>query len=338
MVRPSAFFFCTARGKVVSLPATVMASHEKLNQIIASYPRIVICGHHLPDGDCYGCQIGLREILRLAYPEKEIYAVGTGVPALFARFAPMDEVPDEAFQNALVILVDVSCLRRAEDPRVFSSPCAIKFDHHEKNELSETFQGESFVDSQRVSCGEIICDFVRANNMPMNRLAAEALYMSIVTDSGHFRFDGVTQETFKTVAGLFRYGVEPKSIFDILFHETPEEKAYQKWMKENARCVGQVSYVYAKRSDYERFGLTYERAGGFANALLGLNHSNIFFYCCERDDDYVRVEIRSAKRYPVQETAKHFGGGGHRYASGMEIINGKPTLEEIIDALNAVTI
>ena len=31
---------------------------------IQESPIITIWGHGLPDGDCYGCQIGLREILR----------------------------------------------------------------------------------------------------------------------------------------------------------------------------------------------------------------------------------------------------------------------------------
>ena len=40
---------------------------------IEEYDKIVIFRHRLPDGDAIGSTKGLREILRLSYPEKEVY-------------------------------------------------------------------------------------------------------------------------------------------------------------------------------------------------------------------------------------------------------------------------
>ena len=34
---------------------------------------IAIFGHCLHDGDCYGCQIGLKEAITLKYPDKKGY-------------------------------------------------------------------------------------------------------------------------------------------------------------------------------------------------------------------------------------------------------------------------
>ena len=39
---------------------------------IKEYDRIIIFRHKRPDGDAVGSTKGLREILRLSYPEKEI--------------------------------------------------------------------------------------------------------------------------------------------------------------------------------------------------------------------------------------------------------------------------
>ena len=49
---------------------------ESIVSKIEQYDSIVIFGHLNPDGDCYGSQIALRNILRLKYPHKKIYAVG----------------------------------------------------------------------------------------------------------------------------------------------------------------------------------------------------------------------------------------------------------------------
>ena len=49
---------------------------EKIIAKIEQYDSIVIFGHLNPDGDCYGSQIALRNILRNEYPQKQIYCVG----------------------------------------------------------------------------------------------------------------------------------------------------------------------------------------------------------------------------------------------------------------------
>ena len=40
---------------------------------IKEYKRIILFRHFRPDGDAVGSTKGLAEILRLTYPEKEIY-------------------------------------------------------------------------------------------------------------------------------------------------------------------------------------------------------------------------------------------------------------------------
>ena len=49
---------------------------EQILQAIKRFDRIIIHRHSRPDGDAMGSQIGLRELLRRNFPEKEIFAVG----------------------------------------------------------------------------------------------------------------------------------------------------------------------------------------------------------------------------------------------------------------------
>ena len=46
---------------------------EKILQKIKEYDRIMIFRHVRNDGDCVGASKGLKTILKLTYPEKEIY-------------------------------------------------------------------------------------------------------------------------------------------------------------------------------------------------------------------------------------------------------------------------
>src|SRR5574344_815276 len=86
--------------------------------LIGKYDSIVIFGHSLPDGDCYGSQIAFREVLQTAYPHKKIFAIGSGLYALFERLGEMDIVSDELIVKSLAILVDVSDFPLVEDQRV----------------------------------------------------------------------------------------------------------------------------------------------------------------------------------------------------------------------------
>ncbi len=112
-----------------------MENEELFNKKIRDAKIITIWGHVMPDPDCYGCQIGLRDILRLNFPDKKVYAIGSGIPVLFDRLKGMDnDVSDEEIASSLGILVDVSCIRRVEDQRVCKVKDLLKFDNHMFNE------------------------------------------------------------------------------------------------------------------------------------------------------------------------------------------------------------
>ncbi len=313
-----------------------MASFEEIRQRIESYPVILIGGHAYPDGDCYGCQIGLRELLRAAYPAKKVYAVGSGFPVLCSLLSPMDAPKEEEVQGALGILVDVSCLPRVESPLLSLCKEHVKFDHHEPHKLGEEFAGLSFVDPERVSCAEIVAEFGMEMGYPFSSLSASALYAGILTDSGRFMYHGVCRKTFEDVGFLFRHGIDAKTLIENLYHEEENEKAFKKWMRKNAESYGQVCYVYAHPNDYEAYGLSFDQASSYVNALAGCFGAKIYLYLCEREDGWVRVEYRSNHGYPVVEVAKAFGGGGHRYAAGSEIKDGKPAIRDILEALDEV--
>ena len=77
---------------------------EHVLTVIERFDRIIIHRHNRPDGDAMGSQIGLRELLRQNYPTKEVYTVGDSTGFFgFMEGADMDEIADEAYENALAI-------------------------------------------------------------------------------------------------------------------------------------------------------------------------------------------------------------------------------------------
>ena len=313
-----------------------MDFHPELLNPIKEAKVITIFGHGMPDGDCFGSQIGLRELLRANFPDKKIYAVGSGIPRLFDLLAPMDEVSDEIIASSLAILVDVSCLRRVEDPRVYHAKTWIKIDHHVLNPSMEPFNWDRWVDEERIAAAEMISGFGFENGMKFTPLAARALFLGMATDSGRFQFYGTTEHTKEVAARFEKMGVDPEKIYDIVYAEDDVVKAYKAWMREHAICDGNVTYLVTTKKDYHAAGLPYEKASEYVNALMGLNNSPIFALFCEDEHGYYRVELRSNQRYPVQPVAKMFDGGGHRYAAGAELRNDGPTYLDVVRELNKV--
>ena len=49
---------------------------QRILNKIKQYNTIIIHGHKRPDGDCYGAQFGLKNIIKSSFPDKKVYVVG----------------------------------------------------------------------------------------------------------------------------------------------------------------------------------------------------------------------------------------------------------------------
>src|SRR5574344_970490 len=83
---------------------------------IKAYDRIIIHGHQRPDGDCYGAQFGLKDIIKNSFPEKEVYVVGETSDFVSFVGTP-DRIEDALYEGALSIVVDTATEERISDKR-----------------------------------------------------------------------------------------------------------------------------------------------------------------------------------------------------------------------------
>ena len=312
-----------------------MMDFEAAKQIIEANDIVTIYGHEGPDGDCYGCQIALRELIRDNYPNKKVYAIGTGLPQFFDRLVPMDKVDDATIESSLAILVDVSCLRRVEDPRVFNAKDFAKFDHHQPNEEREHFDGVSVVDSNRIAAAELIYEMAEYCHWKISRLAAECLYLGICTDSGRFVYHGTTARTMEIIEKLKHRGIHIRSLLAIAYNESPEKKRLKSIIRRKAKIYGNICYSVIDEATCNSCGFTGYEGMRMVNALAHVHkEANAYALFVSFPGDVINIELRSNKGYPVHQVAVLFAGGGHRYASGCSIEVGKNTIEDVLEKLN----
>ncbi len=277
---------------------------------------ITIYGHVNPDYDCYGSAIGLREILRDNFKNKKIYALGFGPTGMFNRLSRYDEVDDETIKKSLGIICDVSEINRISEPRVTLCKEILKIDHHIE---STPFEGLKWVDTGSIAACQMIAEFAFAFHLKISKLAAECLYLGITTDSGRFRYLPTNAKTHLIVSKLYELGIEPKSMFDILYQSEARFVKYQALIVSKFETTkNNVIYCFIDPKDYEQYGLTFDQVSKNVNVMGNIIGAKAWTLFTRSPEDFIRVEFRS-NGINVQEVAAKYGGGGHRCAAGLRL-------------------
>ena len=305
---------------------------EAIISKIEQYDSIVIFGHLNPDGDCYGSQIALRNILRTRYPEKQIYCVGSGLKKFFDIIGKMDVVSDEIIAQSLAIVLDSNDINRLEDQRAWKARDFAKIDHHID---THTFhEGPEVIDDTATSTCELIYLFAKENNLEIDLISASALYLGMMTDTARFQFANNFVRMFEIARNLCDLGVDP-----ILLNKTnnlvPEisitiKSFIYSHVKKDRRGI---IYAVATKEEREKLGVTSAQICGNTSLLSYVTDFPVWFIASETDNGGMQVEMRSST-YNIQTIATHFGGGGHTFAAGFTYKKfGQDVINELLDLL-----
>ena len=289
---------------------------------IKEYQKIIIHRHSNPDLDALGSQIGLKETLKLNFPEKEIYAVGD--MNRFTFLGEMDNVDDNVFTDALCIICDVAVSHMISDYRYFDAKEVIVIDHHQ-NETNLSLPDKEFdlplyryVDTKSAACCAIVADMIGKWNLVMPSFAATALYGGIVTDSGRFQYGVNLAPLFRTSAYLVENGADPQFIYRNLYVESLESRIMKNYFQTKMQLTkNNVAYMFNDKDVFEKFDVdTFTVSRGMVNLMAGIDKVKIWAnFTYDRATGKVFGEFRS-RDIVIVDIAKQFGGGGHANACG----------------------
>ena len=287
---------------------------EQIKNVIERFDRILIHRHSRPDGDAMGSQIGLRELLRHNYPEKEILAVGDSTGFFgFMEGAVMDEVADEAYENALAIVLDCGAEHLISDTRWKTAAATARMDHHIfTGQLAE----HEVIDTSFESCCGMVAALAEESGWALTPLAAKSLYTGMVTDSGRFRYDGTTARTFRLASFLMEQPIDTNELFRQLYADDFESKKRKaQFVLKTQFSLKNVAYIYTTREEFEAMGLdTFTVSRAMVNTMADIRGVDIWVNFTETENG-VLCELRSS-RYNINPIAVKYGGGGHAKASG----------------------
>ena len=290
---------------------------EQVLAAIQSYDRIIIHRHKNPDGDALGSQIGLKHILKENYPEKEIYVVGDKAGRYsFMEDSRMDEIPDEAYHGALAMILDTSARHLISDERYTLAEKTIRMDHHI---FCETIADAEVTDTSYESCCGLITELALQCGLRLNPLAAKSLYTGMVTDSGRFRYDSTSSNTFRLASELMKQPFDIGEIYTNLYSDNLEHvKNKAHFVLKIQKTDKNVAYIYTDLAEARSLNMdTFSISRGMVGTMADIKGIDIWVNFTETEAG-VLCELRSSK-YNINPIAVKYGGGGHAKASGATV-------------------
>ena len=297
----------------------ITAAREVL-QKIKEYDRIIIFRHFRPDGDATGSTKGLKRILQLSFPEKEIVLQNCDFSDYLAFLGTEDELKEDSFYaDALGIVVDTATANRISNQKFSLCREIVKIDHHIP---VEAYGDLNWVEEERSSSCELIAAFYDAmrDELKIDKEAATYLYAGLVTDSGRFRFRSVSGDTMRLAGMLLDQGVDTDTLYAHLYMKEFEEFKFHGYVLNNIKITKNgVAYVYIDKAAMAEYGLSFEQASACVSYMDSIKNSLIWIAFIDSDKDGdIRVRLRS-RFITVNQIAENYEGGGHACASGATV-------------------
>lgn len=290
-------------------------------QKIKEYDRIMLFRHLRMDGDCVGATKGLKAILKLTYPEKEILLIDGQHSDFLAFMGPDDpEAADEVYADALGIVLDTGTAARVSNQKFRLCKELVKIDHHIP---VDDYADYTWVEEERSSACEMVAHFYNTfrDELKIDKEAAAYIYTGMVTDSGRFQFRSVNGDTLRLAGMLLDQGVDTDTLYAHLYLRNFNELKFKAQVYQDMQVTENgVAYIYVSREMKARFGLTNESASAVVSYLENIRGCLCWLAFIENDepDSTIRVRLRS-RFVPVNTVAEHYRGGGHACACGATV-------------------
>jgi phosphoesterase RecJ-like protein len=192
----------------------------------------------------------------------------------------------------------------------------INIDHHLGN---QHYGSINWVDSAAPAVGEMIYRLSQGLKLSLDPETASCLYLTLVTDTGGFRFSNATPAAFEAAASLVRDGAHPEQVSQWLYESQPLPVI---------RLVGEMLQTLQIHEDgriatarltpemFARVGAAPGDSEGLIDYPRSIAGVEAVALIRQRDDGTHKVSLRSRGEVDVEKIARHHGGGGHRNAAG----------------------
>ena len=294
-----------------------MNIYKQIFKVIKKYDTIVIARHIGADPDALGSQFALKEIILKTFPNKKVYAVGNPA-SRFKFFGNNEKIDNIDTTKGLLIVLDTPDIKRIDGVSLNNFEYVIKIDHHP---IIDKYANIELIDEDSCSTSQLILEFIFNNKIEINKEIGEKLYLGIVGDTDRFLHDYTSSKTFSLVTRLLEEtNIDFTSLYKVLYQRPISEIRFEGYIYQNLILTENgVAYIKITDRKLKEFGVDSAAAGNMINDLKFVNEIIVWVFLTEDiKSNLIRANIRSVGPY-INDVATKFGGGGHKYASGVKL-------------------
>ena len=295
---------------------------DKIVEIIRGANKILVTMHCRPDGDAAGSAIAMMHILRTLGKTVTVFNVDE-IPEQFAFLNGASEIIHELDTTDFDLCLVLDCGSIELLGRKFpydKLTCPIAFiDHHS---IPYTNCVVNLHDSQASAVGEILFHLCNALGVELTKDIAAALYTSIITDTGSFRYTSTSADSMRVCACLLATDIDVWDICSNIYENNPVEKVrllalvlQTLWLSKD----GRLACLHANRYMLRQCHCPGSYTDGFINYARSIHGVEVSIFLTELDRDLYRLSFRSRGNIDVSQIAASFGGGGHKNAAACTV-------------------
>ena len=297
----------------------MIAPIEHIARVLRTEDDFLITSHLNPDGDALGSMAALGFVLARMGKRFVLYNA-SGLPVDFDWLtlpAPVtDTLPTRNGQ--WTVTLDCGDLGRAgrQLAQHAEPQRLINIDHHLGN---PEFGAINWVDTAMSSTGEMIARLAAELGFVPDGALGEAVYLALVTDTGYFSYDNTTPATMALAAEIMRLGLKPGPFnANVQNQYTLERVKLTSEVLSKARLTnnGSVGLISISAEDMRTTNTTPADTDGLINTIRRVKGVKVSISLREDAPGQIKFSLRSSGDVNVQPVAAHFGGGGHKNASG----------------------
>lgn len=311
-------------------------SLEQIASRIKNAKSVVIFTHMRPDGDALGSALALSSALDFLKTPHQV-CVETEIPSNLTFLQGVEKIQKKPKgEYDLLITLDCSDEQRlgqlteeyfiAKRKKIDT----INIDHHISN---TRFAKYNFVKTCSANCMHM-ATLIQYLGAPLDKKTAEYLLVGLLTDSGDFSHDDVTEETLNLAAKLVKSGADIRYYNYMLFKRQSKARAalYAKTMS-GVRYYhdSRFAVIVITKQNMQACGADDGMTEGFVDFPLNVDTVEVAASLLEIKKGQYKISLRSKEYADVNKIAGVYGGGGHVRAAGCMLFG---DVEEVLDKLS----
>ena len=268
-----------------------------------------------------GCSLAMYHAL--VNMGKNVDVIIPRMPKTFSFLPKANEVKEESDKNVIYdlgIAVDCTDTKRLKGYEEYYENAKVKIsiDHHSTNSM---FADYNCIDPTSPACAQILLMVLHSIGVEITKDIGTCILTGIATDTGGFRYEGVTTETFESVARLLTLGVNLTEVCKkTLQAKTKANFELTKLIMNRMEFFedGKIALTYVTREDEEKANVLPEDHEGLVEIGRDIENVEVSIFIREIEDG-VKISLRSNEYVNVAEVCSIFSGGGHLRAAGCTI-------------------